>query len=341
MILITGGLGYIGSHICVELLNNNYNIIIVDNLSNSNIDVYNKIKLLTDKNPKLYIIDLLDFDELKKVFNKHIITSIIHCAGLKAVGESINNPLNYYDTNINSTINLLKLCSKYKVKQFIFSSSATVYGNNYYPVDEHSSIGSGITNPYGYTKLFIEQILNDYSKINDIKIISLRYFNPVGCHSSGLIGENPNGIPNNLMPYILKVCIKNNFNNELDDCYNELKIFGNDYDTIDGTCIRDFIHVVDLANAHLKALEYFNNMDINYDIFNIGTGKGTSVLELIETFKDINKVVIPYRIIDRREGDLECVYCRCDKANKLLNWYSKKSLEDICIDSLTFCKNNI
>lgn len=343
--LVTGGLGFIGSHTVVELINNNYNVIIVDNLSNSNINVLENIKKIcncNDKNLIFFQFDITNFQNIESIFTNYIINNIIHFASFKSVTESINSPLIYYKNNIISTIYLLELCSKYKVTNFIFSSSATVYGSQTSPLFETSTIGIGITNPYGQTKYMIEQILKDMYKSNIFtKIIILRYFNPVGAHVSGLIGENPNGIPNNLMPYILNVAIKNNINKNFNEIYSQLKIYGNKYNTKDGTCIRDFIHVEDLANAHLKSIEYLdNNKDIKFDIFNIGTGKGTSVLELVNTFITTNNVIIPYEIKENRNGDIGIVYCDTTKSNNILKWQAKKSLEEICRDSFRYVLNN-
>lgn len=337
MILITGGLGYIGSHMCVELLKHDYEIVIIDNLDNSSPDVFNKICKISNKKPKFYCFNLLDLNKIEQVFIENKIDGVIHFAGYKSVNESISKPLEYYENNIMSTINLLKLCDKYNVTKFIFSSSATVYGNSESPLYETSNTGNNITNPYGKTKYFIEDILKDFSSSNNkIKIISLRYFNPVGCHESGLIGDDPYNIPNNLMPYIIRVVVKNNIDMKYGECYNKLKIFGGDYNTEDGTCIRDFIHIYDLVTAHIKSYEYFDKMKENYDVYNVGTGKGTSVLELVETFKKVNKVKLPYEIVSRREGDCESVYCNCDKIKTNMNWKPVKSLRDICIDSYNY-----
>ena len=329
-VLVTGGLGFIGSHICVELLQQNYNIIVIDNLSNSKIEIRNQINKITNKKFIFYNFDICDNLSLNKIFKIFTITSIIHLAGLKSVNESISDPLLYYDTNITSTINLLKNINKYKIKKFIFSSSSTVYGSQLdMPLYETNKTGENITNPYGKSKYMIEEIISDFSKTSECKFIILRYFNPIGAHSSGLIGENPNNIPNNLMPYILRV---------VSGDYKELKIYGNNYNTPDGTCVRDFIHVVDLAKAHIKSLEY-NNIN-NIETFNIGTGKGTSVIELINTFIKVNQVDIPYVFDKKRDGDLPISFTNTDKANKLLNWYAEKNINDMCIDSYNFIKIN-
>jgi UDP-glucose 4-epimerase len=334
MILVTGGLGFIGSHIVVELLNNNYNVIVIDNLSNSKISVKEKIETITNKTFELFIFDICDSILLEEIFEKFNISTIIHLAGLKAVGESIRKPLLYYNKNITSTLNLLEMVDKYNIQKFIFSSSATVYGiPTEIPLFENSQVGLNITNPYGKTKYMLEEIIKDYyisnHHINNIcKFVILRYFNPVGAHSSGLIGEDPNDIPNNLMPYILKVATKQ---------YNKLSIYGNDYNTRDGTCVRDFIHVVDLAKAHVASVIYNNSF---LETFNIGTGKGSTVLELVNIFVSINNVDIPYEFTNRRDGDIESNYANVDKANNLLNWKAECTIEDMCKDAYRFAKNN-
>jgi UDP-glucose 4-epimerase len=343
--LVTGGLGFIGSHTVVQLIESNYNVIIVDNLANSKIEVLDNIKQICQNQNCINLIyfdyDINNLENMDYVFSQYNIQNIIHFAAFKSVAESIQNPLMYYTNNINTTLNLLTLCKKYKVDKFIFSSSATVYGNQVSPLSETSKIGNNITNPYGQTKYFIEKILEDFYKSKtDTRIIILRYFNPVGAHASGLIGENPNGIPNNLMPYIIKVAdnFSNNIKNKDDNnIYSTLKIYGNTYNTIDGTGVRDFIHVEDLASAHLKSIEYLNNhRDITYDVFNIGTGKGTSVLELVNTFMKVNNVVIPYEFYPKREGDLDSVFCDSIKSNALLQWKATKTIKDMCYDSYNF-----
>jgi UDP-glucose 4-epimerase len=339
--LVTGGLGFIGSHTVLQLIQNNYNVIIVDNLSNSNITVFENIKKICNSdNLFLFEIDINNLREIETIFINYNIENIIHFASFKSVSESIQIPLKYYKNNIISTLNLLELCSKFKVKNFIFSSSATVYGNQKSPLTETSEVGYGITNPYGRTKYMIENILEDYNKSKtSTKIIILRYFNPVGAHASGLIGETPNGIPNNLMPYIVNVALKNNTDKDLNKIYSTLKIYGNNYSTPDGTCIRDFIHVEDLANAHIKSIEYLNNTDIKFDIFNVGTGKGATVLEIVNTFSKVNKVVIPYVIEDNRIGDIDIVYCDTKKSKEILKWEATQTLEDMCKDSYQYALN--
>lgn len=325
-ILVTGGAGYIGSHTVVELLNNDKDVIVIDNFSNSKPEVLRKIKEITRKDFQFYEVDLLDYNSLDKIFRINEIDSVIHFAGLKAVGESVKKPLNYYENNISGTINLLNIMKKYECKKIIFSSSATVYGeHNQVPYNEEMEIRHA-TNPYGETKIIIENILKDlYNSDNEWNICLLRYFNPIGAHESGLIGENPNGIPNNLMPFILKVA-----NKEID----HLNIFGNDYDTPDGTGVRDYIHVVDLAKAHVKSLE-----KSGFNIYNLGTGNGYSVLELVNTFKEVNNIDVPYEIAPRRDGDIATCYANPTKANKELDWSAEKGIKEMCKDSWNFIMN--
>lgn len=331
MILVTGGCGYIGSHTVVELLDDNRDVVIVDNFSNSSPNVLDSIKEITDKDFKFYKIDITNEDDLEVVFKENKINSVIHFAALKAVGESVEKPLEYYYNNLNSTLVLLKLMKKYNVKNFVFSSSATVYGSpKTLPINEDFPLST--TNPYGSSKLIIENILNDICKADSsFNVAILRYFNPVGAHKSGLIGENPNGIPNNLMPYITKVSI-----GELPF----LNVYGNDYDTNDGTGVRDYIHVLDLANGHLKALDKIHTSP-GLVIYNLGTGKGYSVLDLVNTYSKVNNVDIPYKIVERRAGDIAKCFADPTKANKELNWSCKYNLEDMCKDSYTFQLNSI
>ena len=332
-ILVTGGLGFIGSHTVVELLQENYKIIIIDNLVNSSLDVLRKIQDITNRRDILFFnIDIRDSLKLENLFVEYKIKLVIHFAALKSVSESIKNPLKYYDYNVSGTINLLNIMKKYDCNKIIFSSSATVYGNNVYPVDEDSSIGVGITNPYGQTKYMIEQILQDlYISNNDWSITILRYFNPIGAHPSGLLGENPNDIPNNLFPYLLKVSTGK---------LPLLNIFGNDYDTPDGTCIRDYIHVIDLARGHVKATEQIFNIekDSKINIYNLGTGKGTSVKELIDTFEKVNNVKLVYNFVKRRDGDLSCVYAKTEKSLKELDWECFYNIEDMCKHGYNYIK---
>jgi len=329
-VLVTGGTGYIGSHTTVELLNNGYEVIIVDNLSNSKREVIDRIKEITGKTVKFYEIDLRDRNSLEKVFIDNKIDAVIHFAGLKAVGESVKEPLMYYDNNLNSSICLCETMKKYNCKNIIFSSSATVYGKpKSLPITECAETHT--TNPYGSTKLFIENILSDlYISDNSWSITLLRYFNPVGAHSSYLIGENPKGIPNNLMPFLVRVATGE---------YKELSVFGNDYDTVDGTGERDYIHVVDLAIFHLKALEKkYNSKELN--IYNIGTGECNSVLELVKCFEKVNKVKINYKIVERRPGDIDSCYADPSKAIKELGYKCEKTIKDMCIDSYKYAINN-
>lgn len=332
-ILITGGTGYIGSHTAVELLNNNEEIIVLDNFCNSSPEVVDKIKSITKKDFKFYEADILDEEKLEEIFKNNKIESVIHFAGLKAVGESVQKPLEYYYNNISGTLNLLKVMRKYNCKNIVFSSSATVYGERETPryIEE---MGRGkTTNPYGTTKAMIEKILEDvYVSDNEWKIYILRYFNPVGAHESHLIGDNPNGIPNNLMPYIQKVAV-----GEL----KELSVFGDDYNTPDGTGIRDYIHVVDLAKGHIKALEKLNKEKNGVYVYNLGSGIGHSVLEMVKAFEKVNNVKVPYKIAPRRAGDLAEIYADPTKAEKELNWKTEKTLEDMCKDSWNYIKNNI
>jgi UDP-glucose 4-epimerase len=326
-ILVTGGTGYIGSHTCVELLNNGYEVIIVDNLCNSKEDVVGKIEEITGKNVKFYERDVCDKESLEKIFKENEIDAVMHFAGLKAVGESVSLPLKYYRNNLDSTLTLLEVMQEFNCKNIVFSSSATVYGNpETLPIKEDSKVG-GTTNPYGTSKLMIEEILKDlYISDNEWSIAILRYFNPIGAHKSGLIGENPNGIPNNLMPYIIKVATQ-----EL-PCLN---VFGNDYDTKDGTGVRDYIHVVDLAKGHIKAIEKVMK-DKKIDYYNLGTGHGYSVLDLINTFERVNNVKVNYKIVERRPGDIATCYADPSKAKEELGWEAHYGIEDMCKDSYNF-----
>ena len=329
-ILVTGGTGYIGSHTCVELLNAGYEIVVLDNLSNSKVEVVDKIKKITGKDFKFYEQDLCDEEKLDTLFKNENIDAVIHFAGLKAVGESVEKPILYYQNNLDSTLTLCKIMNKYNVKKIVFSSSATVYGSqDILPIKETANLST--TNPYGSTKLFIEYILDDiYKSDNDWSIIKLRYFNPVGAHESGLIGEDPNGIPNNLMPYVSKVAI-----GELPN----LNVFGNDYNTKDGTGVRDYIHVVDLAKGHIKALEYINKNKGSIAV-NLGTGIGYSVLDIVNAYEKENNVKIPYKIVKRRDGDIAECYADPEKALTLLNWKAEKNLNDMVKSAYDFIINN-
>lgn len=322
-ILITGGCGYIGSHTAVELLQDNYEVVIIDNLSNSSKEVLTAIETITKQKPIFYEGDVADFSLLRKIFGEHSFDAVIHFAGYKAVGESVQKPLMYYENNLESTLHLCKVMSEFGCKRLVFSSSATVYGNpKKLPLTEDTPLST--TNPYGTTKLMIENILRDVSASDsEWSIALLRYFNPIGAHDSGLIGENPKGIPNNLMPYIIKVAI-----GELP----QLNIFGNDYDTKDGTGVRDYIHVVDLARGHISALKKIMHSK-GIDAYNLGTGKGYSVLELVQTFEKVNHISIPYKIGPRRAGDIAECYADCSYAKKQLGWEAEKNLETMCRDS--------
>ena len=325
-VLVTGGLGYIGSHTVVELLEDNYEVVVVDNLSNSSIDVYDKIKTITGKDFVFYEEDVCNEDKLDDIFAKEKVDSVIHFAGYKAVGESCEKPLMYYENNLMSTISLVKCMQRHGVKSIVFSSSATVYGSpEKLPIEEDFPLST--TNPYGTTKLFIEHILTDVCNAdNTFSAIMLRYFNPIGAHKSGLIGENPKGIPNNLMPYIVRVADKQ---------LKELSVFGNDYDTHDGTGVRDYIHVVDLAKGHLKAIEKAAKSS-GAKFYNLGTGTGYSVLDLVETFKKVNNVDVPYKIVGRRPGDIAACYADPKLALEELGWKAELGIEEMCRDSYNY-----
>lgn len=329
-ILVTGGTGYIGSHTCVELLNNNHNVTIVDNLYNSSISVLDSIEKITGTKPNFYKIDLLDIEELDSVFAKNKFDAVIHFAGYKAVGESVEIPITYYKNNISGSINLYETMKKYGVKNLVFSSSATVYGDNFdMPLKEEYGYGK-TTNPYGTSKKMNEMILTDICKSDkEMSVVLLRYFNPIGAHESGLIGEIPNGIPNNLVPYIAQTAIGQR---------EYLRIWGNDYDTVDGTGVRDYIHVVDLAKAHLKAIEYTTN-NKGVEVINVGTGKGYSVLEVLHAYEKACGHEIPYKVMDRRVGDIPVCYADTSKAKKLLGFVAKYGIEQMCVDSYNFTKS--
>ncbi|MDY0328142.1 MAG: UDP-glucose 4-epimerase GalE [Arcobacteraceae bacterium] len=333
-ILITGGAGYIGSHTLIELHNSGYNFVVYDNLSNSSKESIKRVERIINKSIKFIQGDIRDKKALQKVFLKYNIDSVIHFAGLKAVGESVLKPLIYYENNVFGTLALLEVMKDFACKKIVFSSSATVYGDIHItPFKEDFSTGT-TTNPYGRTKYFIEEILKDiYISDPEWKIAILRYFNPVGAHESGIIGEDPNGIPNNLMPFISQVAVgKREF----------LNIFGGDYDTHDGTGVRDYIHVVDLANAHVKAMNYLNsdNFNIQYSIFNIGTGYGCSVLDVVKAFEKASGKKIPYKIVDRRVGDIAKYFADPFLAKEVLNWQATRTIEDMCLDSWRWQSNN-
>jgi len=331
MILVTGGLGYIGSHTCVELIKRGERLVVMDNLSNSSIDMIDKIKKLAGASFKFYQTDLLDKEGMRKIFEENKIKSVIHFAGLKAVGESVAKPLEYYRNNVVGTLNLLEVMKEFGVEKMVFSSSATVYGSpKTVPITEDMPLST--TNPYGTTKLMIEQILADVAKSDKyFKVAILRYFNPIGAHESGIIGENPNGVPNNLMPYITRVA-----SGKL-EC---LSVFGNDYDTPDGTGVRDYIHVVDLAKGHLKALDRLAKDDTGVFIYNLGTGNGYSVLDIVHAFEKANGITIKYKITDRRPGDIAMCYANPNKAFKELDWKAEKTLEDMVKDAWRFESRN-
>lgn len=329
-ILVTGGTGYIGSHTVVELINKGYDVVIVDNLSNSKYEVVNRINTITNKNVKFYQVDVCDKVSLKEVFKKHSIDSVIHFAGLKAVGESTIMPMKYYENNIMSTLTLIEVMKEFNCKNLIFSSSATVYGpQEVMPINEEAALSA--TNPYGRTKLFIEYILKDlYNADNEWNIALLRYFNPVGAHQSGLIGEDPNGIPNNLCPYITQVAVGK---------LPYLRVFGNDYDTIDGTGVRDYIHVVDLALGHLCAIEKLQS-NPGLVIYNLGTGMGFSVLEMVNAFEKAIGKSIEYKIMERRPGDVAVCYADVSKAYREMNFKTTKTIDDMAKDAWNFQINN-
>ncbi len=328
-ILLTGGLGYIGSHTAVELIKAGHEVIIVDNLSNSERSVKDKIERITQQEVIFYKADLRKEKAIRQIFEDNTVDAVIHFAGLKAVGESVSKPLEYYENNICGTINLLKVMKDYNVNNLVFSSSATVYGaSNPMPLTEDCPTSA--TNPYGRTKLFIEEILKDYYNANkSMNIVILRYFNPVGAHDSGIIGENPKGIPNNLMPFVAKVAC-----GKLD----ELHVFGNDYDTKDGTCIRDYIHICDLAEGHLAAVNKLNEK-CGLKIYNLGTGTGYSVLDVVNTYNKVCENKVKYAFAPRREGDVKECYACPDKALQELGWQAKRNLYDMCLSSYTYEQN--
>ncbi len=329
-VLITGGAGYIGSHTCVELLEHGFQIAVMDNYENSSPEVIGKIEAITGKKFPAYRCDMLDPEGMEEIFRKNSFDAVIHFAGLKAVGESVEKPLEYYRNNVTGTLNLLFLMRKYHVRRMVFSSSATVYGmKNKVPFTEDMPLST--TNPYGTTKWMIETILRDLCHAEKgWKVALLRYFNPIGAHPSGLIGENPNGIPNNLMPYIMKVAVGK---------LPYLRVFGNDYPTPDGTGVRDYIHVCDLASGHLKALNKLDTLD-GARAFNLGTGKGSSVFDVVRAFEKVSGVKIPFQVTGRRPGDIASCYADCSRAKKELGWQAKYTLDDMCRDSWNFIRKN-
>lgn len=330
-ILLAGGAGYIGSHTAVELIEAGYDVVIADNYSNSCPEAVKRVEEITGKNVKAYEVDIKDAEKLSRVFEENKIEAVIHFAGLKAVGESVAKPVLYYRNNIDTTLSLLECMEKYGVKNIIFSSSATVYGEeNPVPYTEEMKRGT-CTNPYGWTKVMMEQILEDAAKADkELSVVLLRYFNPIGAHPSGMIGEDPQGIPNNLMPYVSQVAVGRR---------EKLTIFGQDYPTPDGTCRRDYIHVVDLARGHVKAIDYIlkNN---GVEVFNLGTGTPYSVTEIVDTFENVNDIKINHVYGDRRPGDLPESYANADKALEVLGWKTEKTLADMCRDSWNWQKNN-
>jgi UDP-glucose 4-epimerase len=329
-ILVTGGFGYIGAHVCVELLEAGYGIVVADNYANSKEEVLERIENISGKKVTAYRVDLLDRAGVASIFEQQSIEAVIHLAGLKAVGESVSKPLEYYHNNITGTLNLCNVMKEYGVKRIVFSSSATVYGvPERVPLTEEMRLSA--TNPYGRTKLMLEEILRDIHVSDpEWSIALLRYFNPIGAHASGTIGEDPQGIPNNLVPYITQVAVGRR---------QELQVYGNDYDTVDGTGVRDYIHVVDLAKGHLKAVEHVLSSK-GVDAFNLGTGQGYSVLEVVSAFEKASGVAIPYRIVDRRPGDVAACYADPAKAEAVLSWRAEKGLEDMCADSWRWQKGN-
>jgi UDP-glucose 4-epimerase len=323
-VLVTGGLGFIGSHTVVELINNKYEVVICDNLSNSKINVIDKIEKITSKKIIFEKCDLLNIKDLETIFNKYNFIFVIHFASLKSVNDSIKYPLSYYNNNVVGSINLFNIMDKYNVRKIIFSSSATVYGKCNCPVKESDTTGLNISSVYGNTKFMIEEILKS---LDSWSVVILRYFNPIGCHSSGFLGEEPSNTPNNLFPYILKVAI-----GEL----KEIKIYGNDYLTKDGSCVRDFIHIEDLANAHIESIKKLDEKKVN--IYNVGTGIGYTVKEVLNTFEKINNIKINKIFSERREGDIDVLYSDSSKIKNELNWVPKKTLEDMCFDGFKFIK---
>jgi len=329
-ILVTGGVGYIGSHTCIELIAAGYDVVVYDNLSNSNLEALKRTEQLAGKEIEFIKGDVLDSKLLNQVFDKHDFFGVIHFAGLKAVGESVAQPLRYYKNNVTGTVELLEVMQAHDVKNFVFSSSATVYAE-----DEASPIketaNRSCTSPYGQSKLMVEYVLQDLAQADaSFNIISLRYFNPVGAHGSGLIGEDPSGIPNNLMPYISQVAVGK---------LKQLSVFGSDYDTIDGTGVRDFIHVVDLAKGHVAAIDYLKKQatdsesGVGFEPINLGTGNGSSVLQLVEAFEKVTGQSVPYQLVDRRPGDIAACYASADIAKDLLGWQAELTIEDMCKDT--------
>lgn len=331
MVLVTGGCGFIGSHTCVELLNSGFEVVVIDNLINSKTDSLDSVKEITGKSCTFYKVDINDEEGLRQVFSKHKIDSVIHFAGLKAVGESVEQPHYYYSNNISGTLTLLKVMNEFNVKSIVFSSSATVYGcDNVPPLTE--DMRTSATNPYGWTKVMQEQILSDIAYADpEMRVALLRYFNPIGAHPSGLIGDNPNGIPNNLLPYICRVALKK---------LPYLQVYGDDYDTVDGTGVRDYIHVVDLAKGHLAAMRYLENNKGVLTV-NLGTGNGYSVLQVVEAYEKASGKEIPVKICPRRPGDVAANFADAKKAKELINWTAELGIEEMCRDAWNFTQKNM
>ncbi len=331
MILVTGGAGYIGSHSVIELHNKGYEVLIADNFVNSSPSVLNHLKTITGEDFNLIEVDLCDYQKLKELTQKYKITGVIHFAAFKSVGESVDLPLKYYQNNIQSLTNVLKLCEDRDISNIVFSSSCTVYGNpKSIPVTESTPAGKA-ESPYGKTKVFSEDILKDFHNASLKSICNLRYFNPIGAHESGLLGDYPDGKPNNLLPFVTQVAA---------GIREKLSVFGDDYDTKDGSCVRDYIHVVDLAKAHVNAIDYNNKNTHSYSVFNIGTGIGVTVLELLKTFEKTNNTPVNFEITQRREGDVGAIYANCEHAEKNLNWKAELNLEDMLSSAWKFQKNH-
>ena len=329
MILVTGGIGYIGSHSVVELHKQGYDVLIADNFINSSPSVLDNLKTITNHDFNFIEVDLCDYEKLKQQTDSYKITGVIHFAAFKSVSESVEQPLKYYHNNIQSLLNVLRLCKERLISNIVFSSSCTVYGNpKLIPVTESTPIGKA-ESPYGKTKIFCEDILKDFHQAKSVSICNLRYFNPIGAHQSGLIGDYPSGRPNNLLPFVTQVAA---------GVIDKLSVFGNDYDTKDGSCVRDYIHVVDLAKAHVNAIAFNQKNDNLYSIFNIGTGQGVSVFELLKTFEKVNKTPVNFEITQRREGDVVAIYADCQHAEKKLNWKAELNLEDMLSSAWNFQK---
>lgn len=329
-ILLTGGTGYIGSHTAVELMQHGYRVILADDCSNSAPDVVDRIEKIVGQRPVFFHADITDRTAMEKIFSAYQLDAVIHFAGYKSIGESVRTPIPYYRNNIDSTLTLLEVMAAHNVTCFVFSSSATVYGAEAPIPYREDAVTGGCTNPYGWTKYMIEQILRDAANANGaLSVMLLRYFNPIGAHESGLIGERPAGVPNNLLPYITQVAAGQ---------LKELSVFGNDYPTPDGTGVRDYIHIVDLAKGHMASLDYALG-HTGVEAVNLGTGRGYSVLEVLRTFERVNQVSVPYRIVGRRAGDLPVCYADTEKAEKLLHWHAEKSLENMCRDSWRWQQN--